>query len=57
MASLIKFASDVASGRHALSKFIPLGLWFADAILCGLVIWKVPCESSLYTNSCIEEKE
>ncbi|KAL7786315.1 ALG3 domain-containing protein [Trichoderma ceciliae] len=42
MASLMKFASDVANGRHALSKFVPLGLWFADAALCGLVIWKVP---------------
>lgn len=43
MASLIKFASDVANGRHALSKFIPMGLWLADAVLCGLIIWKVPC--------------
>ncbi|KAF3076449.1 hypothetical protein CFAM422_001662 [Trichoderma lentiforme] len=42
MASLIKFASDVANGRHALSKFIPMGLWLADAVLCGLIIWKVP---------------
>ncbi|RFU80236.1 dol-p-man:man5 c2-pp-dol alpha-1,3-mannosyltransferase [Trichoderma arundinaceum] len=42
MASLIKFASDVANGRHALSKLVPLGLWLADAALCGLIIWKVP---------------
>ncbi|KAL7932941.1 glycosyltransferase family 58 protein [Trichoderma chlorosporum] len=42
MASLVRFASDVANGRHALSKFIPMGLWLADAVLCGLVIWKVP---------------
>ncbi|KAL6904034.1 ALG3 domain-containing protein [Trichoderma evansii] len=42
MASLIKFASDVANGRSALSKLIPLGLFLADAVLCGLVIWKVP---------------
>ncbi|KAM0265141.1 hypothetical protein ACHAQJ_000294 [Trichoderma viride] len=42
MASLVKFASDVAHGRHALSKLIPLGLWFADAVICGLIIWKVP---------------
>ncbi|KAM0463262.1 hypothetical protein ACHAPV_003390 [Trichoderma viride] len=42
MSSLIKFASDVANGRHALSKLIPVGLFLADAILCGLVIWKVP---------------
>ncbi|KAK0761433.1 hypothetical protein N5P37_006383 [Trichoderma harzianum] len=42
MASLIKFASDVANGRNALSKFIPMGLWLADAVLCGLIIWKIP---------------
>ncbi|KAH6608403.1 hypothetical protein Trco_001749 [Trichoderma cornu-damae] len=42
MAAMITFASDVANGRHALSKFVPPGLLFADAILCGLIIWKVP---------------
>lgn len=43
MASLIRFASDVTNGRYALSKLIPVGLFLADAVLCGLVIWKVPC--------------
>lgn len=43
MASLMKFAADVANGRHALSKLIPVGLWLADAALCGLIVWKVPC--------------
>ncbi|EFY92472.1 alpha-1,3-mannosyltransferase (Alg3), putative [Metarhizium acridum CQMa 102] len=38
----LRFALDVANGRHALSKLIPLVLWLADAVLCGLVIWKVP---------------
>ncbi|KHN99006.1 Glycosyltransferase, ALG3 [Metarhizium album ARSEF 1941] len=36
------FALDVAAGRHALSKLIPVVLWLADAVLCGLIIWKVP---------------
>ncbi|KAF4962919.1 hypothetical protein FSARC_9032 [Fusarium sarcochroum] len=38
----IAFVSNVANGRHALSKFVPVALWFADAVLCGLVIWKIP---------------
>ncbi|KAM0563407.1 hypothetical protein ACHAPJ_001128 [Fusarium lateritium] len=38
----ISFVSNVANGRHALSKFVPVALWFADAVLCGLVIWKIP---------------
>ncbi|KID79505.1 Dol-P-Man:Man(5)GlcNAc(2)-PP-Dol alpha-1,3-mannosyltransferase [Metarhizium brunneum] len=38
----LRFALDVANGRHALSKLVPLVLWLADAVLCGLVIWKVP---------------
>lgn len=40
----IRFVTDVATGRHALSVLVPVALWFADAVLCGLVIWKVPCE-------------
>lgn len=39
----LRFALEVANGRHALSKLVPLVLWLADAVLCGLVIWKVPC--------------
>lgn len=39
----IQLAFDVANGRHALSKLIPPALFLADALLCGLVIWKVPC--------------
>ncbi|KAF7559652.1 hypothetical protein G7046_g4508 [Stylonectria norvegica] len=41
-ARAIGFVSDVANGRHALSKLIPPLLWLADAVLCGLIIWKVP---------------
>lgn len=38
-----RFINDVANGRHALSKLIPIALWLADAVLCGLIIWKIPC--------------
>ncbi|KAJ4403002.1 dolichyl-P-Man:Man(5)GlcNAc(2)-PP-dolichol alpha-1,3-mannosyltransferase [Neurospora sp. IMI 360204] len=38
----IQFALDVANGRHVLSKLIPPALFLADALLCGLIIWKVP---------------
>lgn len=34
---------DIANGRHALSKAIPPLLLALDAVLCGLIIWKVPC--------------
>lgn len=36
---------DIAYGRHPYSYLIPVALWVFDAILCQLVIWKVPCES------------
>ncbi|KAL7807281.1 family 58 glycosyltransferase [Trichoderma gracile] len=42
MASLVRTAVDIANGRHALSKVVIVGLWLADAVLCGLIIWKVP---------------
>lgn len=38
----IGLALDIANGRHALSKLIPPALFLADALLCSLVIWKVP---------------
>ena len=40
----IRLAVDIANGRHVLSKVIPALLLIADALLCGLVIWKVPCK-------------
>lgn len=40
-----RFVTDVLGGRHALSKLIPIGLWLGDAVLCGLIIWKIPCKS------------
>lgn len=45
MASLVRTAVDIANGRHALSKVVIFALWLADAVLCGLIIWKVPCQS------------
>ncbi|KAK3988471.1 glycosyltransferase [Cladorrhinum sp. PSN332] len=38
----IQFALDTANGRNALSKLIPPALFLADALLCALIIWKVP---------------
>ncbi|GAB0132445.1 dolichyl-P-Man:Man(5)GlcNAc(2)-PP-dolichol alpha-1,3-mannosyltransferase [Epichloe bromicola] len=37
-----RFALDVTTGRHALSKLVPMALWLGDAVLCGLIIWKIP---------------
>ncbi|KAG6290011.1 dolichyl-P-Man:Man(5)GlcNAc(2)-PP-dolichol alpha-1,3-mannosyltransferase [Claviceps purpurea] len=37
-----RFALDVALGNHALSKFVPWALWLGDAVLCSLIIWKIP---------------
>jgi alpha-1,3-mannosyltransferase len=37
------FVLDVANGRHALSKLIPIVLWLMDGGLTSIVIWKVPC--------------
>ncbi|KAF6824093.1 hypothetical protein CPLU01_11022 [Colletotrichum plurivorum] len=33
---------DIVNGQHALSKAIPPLLLALDAVLCGLIIWKVP---------------
>ncbi|KAI5868291.1 glycosyltransferase family 58 protein [Durotheca rogersii] len=33
---------DIANGRHLLSRFIPACLFLFDAMLCALVIWKIP---------------
>ncbi|KAK8127692.1 alpha-1-3-mannosyltransferase [Apiospora sp. TS-2023a] len=33
---------DIANRRHVLSKLVPVGLFFLDAVLCALIIWKVP---------------
>ncbi|KAH8681188.1 glycosyltransferase family 58 protein [Xylariales sp. PMI_506] len=38
----IGLAIDIANGRNALSRMIPIGLFFLDALLCALIIWKVP---------------
>jgi alpha-1,3-mannosyltransferase len=39
----IRFVQNVLTGRHALSKFIPVALWLVDAIGTCLIIWKIPC--------------
>ncbi|KAL1896897.1 dolichyl-P-Man:Man(5)GlcNAc(2)-PP-dolichol alpha-1,3-mannosyltransferase [Ceratocystis pirilliformis] len=39
--SPLSFVTDVATGRHPLSRYIAPGLWLGDAVLCVLVIWKV----------------
>lgn len=39
----IRLGLDVANGRHPLSRFVPALLLVFDAVLCALVIWKVPC--------------
>ncbi|ERT03225.1 hypothetical protein HMPREF1624_01531 [Sporothrix schenckii ATCC 58251] len=38
----VQFVLDVLAGRSALSFLVPLGLFALDAVLCALVIWKVP---------------
>lgn len=40
----VTFVRDVATGRHVLSDLVPLGLFVLDAVLCALIIWKVPCK-------------
>lgn len=40
----VNFALDIANGHHALSKLVPPALFLADALLCALIIWRVPCK-------------
>lgn len=44
LVQLFKFAQDVATGRHFLSRLIPPLLLLVDAALCIVVIKKVPCK-------------
>lgn len=39
-------ALDILNGQHVFSKLIPPLLFFADGLLCELIIWKVPCKLS-----------
>lgn len=41
---------DIAKGRHPYSFIIPISLWLFDAVLCGLIIWKVPCKHLYLTR-------
>ena len=45
----VRFVLDIANGRHVLSKAIPPLLLVLDAILCCLVIWKIPCKQLFFT--------
>ncbi len=47
MMRAFSFAADVANGRHALSKLVAPTLLALDAVLCALIIWKVPCKLQL----------
>jgi alpha-1,3-mannosyltransferase len=40
----VQLAYNIANRHHVLSKVVPLGLFALDAVLCALIIWKVPCE-------------
>lgn len=40
----VEFVLDVSNGRHTLSKLVPPTLLLVDALLCALIIWKVPCK-------------
>ncbi|KAI0387740.1 glycosyltransferase family 58 protein [Hypomontagnella monticulosa] len=42
VSQVVTLAFDVANGRSALSKLVPPCLLLVDAVLCALVIWKIP---------------
>ncbi len=46
------FVLDVANGRHALSKLVPVGLWLMDGGLTSAIIWKVPCMKASSVERC-----
>ena len=44
-AKAVNLAFDVANGRNrTLSWLVPPCLFLLDALLCVIVIWKVPCK-------------
>lgn len=43
---LITRAKDLATNPHNTKWTTPLQL-LGDAILCGLIVWKIPCTSSI----------
>lgn len=49
----VNLSIDIASGRHALSKLVPPALLVLDALLCALIIWKVPCTPSRKLSACL----
>lgn len=47
-ASYVRQLKDLAMGEHPLARYVPPLLLLADAVLSGLVIWKISCEFPLY---------
>ncbi|KAJ9138210.1 Dol-P-Man [Pleurostoma richardsiae] len=41
-AQAARLVADILKGRHVLSKYIPPALLVLDALLCGLIIWRIP---------------
>ncbi|KAI0889108.1 glycosyltransferase family 58 protein [Annulohypoxylon maeteangense] len=40
--SAVALALNIANGRSGLSKLVPPCLFILDAVLCALIIWKIP---------------
>lgn len=40
----IRLIQKVATGQHVLSKAVPILLLLLDALLCVVIIKKVPCK-------------
>lgn len=62
----IRLAQNVATGRHVLSRLVPPLLLVLDAVLCLVIIKKVPCRPSIdvsiashliYANASIPDTE
>lgn len=51
-----RFVFDILNGRHVLSSLIPPLLFLADALLCAVIIWKIPCVYPSFPPTHISEK-
>lgn len=45
LAQAVRLVQKVATGQHVLSRAVPVILLLLDALLCVVIIKKVPCES------------
>ena len=43
----LRLAQSIATGQHRFSALVAPLLFVADAFLCALIIWKVPCTPKL----------